>query len=129
MKKKILLIDDDEDLLRSFQVNLEIFGYVVSTASNSQDGLKILIRDKPDLIVLDVMMNTELEGFNLLHQLKDDPENDKLPILMLTGISSKLRAHLFSADEITKNLPNVRIQAKPVTPLFLVEIIEEMLNE
>ena len=129
MRRKILLIDDDEDLLRSFQVNLEIFGYFVTTAPDSKLGLKMLNSDKPDLIVLDVMMETELEGYDLLHQLKSDPENDELPILMLTGITNKLGIDVFSGGEKRKNLPNVRIQTKPVTPLFLVEIIEEMLKD
>lgn len=129
MKKKILLIDDDDDLLRSFQVNLEIFGYDVTTAADSKEGLIMLKKEKPDLMVLDVMMHTNLEGFTFLHQLKNEPEYEKMPILILTGMADQLGVNLISAVENDKALPNVRFQDKPIAPLVLVEIIEEMLKE
>jgi len=129
MKKKILLIDDDEDLLRSFQVNLEIFGYDVITASDSNQGLIMLKKEKPDFMVLDVMMNTNLEGYSFLHQIKKEPEYEKLPILLLTGMTDQLGVNLSPGVEDVKTLPNVRFQDKPVAPLFLVELIENMLKE
>lgn len=128
MKKKILLIDDDEDLLRSFQVNLEIFGYVVTTAHDSKEGLIMLEKDKPDLIVLDVMMNTETEGYNFLQQIKSISVYEKLPILILSAIHD-IHGTDLSVNENQKNQPEVRYQEKPVAPLFLVELIEDMLKE
>jgi len=128
MKKMILLIDDDEDLLRSFQVNLEIFGYNVVTAPNSDEGLIILKNEKPDLVVLDVMMNTNLEGFNFLLRIKNELEYKNLPILLLTGMSDQLGVNLFSAVEDVEILPNVRFRDKPIAPLELGELIEDMLQ-
>lgn len=124
----ILLIDDDEDLLRSFQVNLEIFGYNVVTAPNSDEGLIILKNEKPDLVVLDVMMNTNLEGFNFLLRIKNELEYKNLPILLLTGMSDQLGVNLFSAVEDVEILPNVRFRDKPIAPLELGELIEDMLQ-
>ena len=126
VKKKILLVDDDEDLLRSFQINLEIFGYEVSTAIDSDEGLKALRSDDPDIIILDVMMNTNLEGYNFLHRIKKEPKYKMKPVLLLTGMFDQLGVNLYAAVEDVKVLPNVRIQDKPIPPLRLVEIIEEI---
>ena len=128
MKKKILLIDDDEDLLRSFQVTLENSGFDVITAFDGESGFLRLKNDKPDLLVLDVMMNTNLEGYNLLHVIKNVPEYKKLPIIMLTGMRDAIGVTLASAVEDESIFQNVRFQDKPVNPRFLAEIIEEMLK-
>lgn len=126
MKNKILLIDDDEDLLRAFQINLEIFGYKITTAHNKNEALLRLKETKPDLIVLDIVMDTNLEGFDLLYKLKESKDYVDLPILVLTGITDKLGVNFFSGD-LGKLPPNVKIQEKPVPPIFLVELIENML--
>ncbi len=127
MNKKILLIDDDEDLLRSFQVNLEIYGYEVVTAPDSREGMHMLENEKPDFIVLDVMMNSNLEGYNFLHQIKARAEWKQTPVLMLTGMVDQLGVNLLSAVDDENMFPNVRFHDKPIAPLDLVEIIEEML--
>lgn len=128
MKKKILLVDDDEDLLRSFQVTLESKGYDVITVNDGKEGFAKLKNEKPDLLVLDVMMNTNLEGYNLLHTIKKEPEYKKMPIILLTGMVDQLGVNLYSGVEDEKMLPNVRFQDKPIDPLLLVELIEEMLK-
>jgi two-component system alkaline phosphatase synthesis response regulator PhoP len=129
MRKKILLIDDDEDLLRSFQVILESNGFDVISCTEGKNGFLMLKKDKPDLLVLDVMMNTELEGYSLLHVIKSDPEYKKMPIILLTGMSDKLGVNLYSAVEDESLLPNVRFQDKPINPHLLVEMIGDMLKE
>ncbi|MFA4851395.1 MAG: response regulator [Bacteroidales bacterium] len=128
MKKKILLIDDDEDLLRSFQVTLESKGYDVIAAYDGKEGFTKLKNEKPDLLVLDVMMDTNLEGYNLLHIIKKEPEYRKMPIILLTGMVDQLGVNLYSGVEDEKMLPNVRFQDKPIDPLILVELIEDMLK-
>ncbi len=128
MKKKILLVDDDEDLLRSFQVMLESKGYDVITVSNGKEGFVKLKEEKPDLLVLDVMMDSNLEGYNLLHNIKKEPEYKKLPIIILTGMVDQLGVNLRSGVEDEKLLPNVCFQDKPIDPLILVELVEDMLK-
>ena len=128
MKKKILLIDDDKDLLRAFQVTLEVKGYDVVTVSDGKEGFGKIISEKPDLVVLDVMMNTNLEGYTLLHLIKKEPEFKKLPIILLTGMKDQLGVNLYSGVEDEAMLPNVRFQDKPVDPLYLVEMITDLLK-
>jgi DNA-binding response OmpR family regulator len=128
MEKKVLLIDDDEDLLRSFQVILEYNGFQVVTATDGKIGFAKLKEEHPDLVVLDVMMNSNLEGYNLLHTIKKDTENKKLPIILLTGMRDQLGVNLYSGVEDESLFPNVRYLDKPIDPLLLVEQIKAMLK-
>jgi two-component system phosphate regulon response regulator PhoB/two-component system alkaline phosphatase synthesis response regulator PhoP/two-component system response regulator VicR len=129
MKNKILLIDDDEDLIRSFQVMLESKGFDVITSSNGKDGYTKLKNENPDLLVLDVMMNTDLEGYNLLHVIKQEPVFKKIPIILLTGMIDKLGVNLVSGVEDETMLPNVHFQDKPIDPQVLVKMIQDLLTE
>jgi CheY-like chemotaxis protein len=128
MKTKILLVDDDEDLIRSFQIIFESKGFDVVTAKNGQEGFVKLKADQPDLLVLDIMMNSNLEGYNLLNTIKKEPEYKKFPIIMLTGMRDQLGVNLYSAVEDESMFPNVRYLDKPIDPLTLAEIIRDMLN-
>ncbi|TSA34718.1 MAG: response regulator [Porphyromonadaceae bacterium] len=128
MNKKVLLIDDDEDLLRSFQVTIENQGFAVYTSDNGTDGLALLRSEKPDLLVLDVMMRTNLEGYNLLHLIKKEPEFKKLPIIILTGMVGQLGVNLASGVEDEILFPNVRFQDKPIDPIILARMIEDILS-
>lgn len=129
MKKKILLVDDDLDLLRSFQIYLENKGYIVFTASDGKEGFTKLKEEKPDLLVLDVMMDTNFEGYNLLHRIKEEPANKTLPIIILTGMKDQLGVNLYSGVEDVPILPNAYFRDKPIDPLALAELIQELLKE
>lgn len=129
MKRKILMIDDDQDFLRSNQVNLETNGYEVISAPNGHDGFERLQNEKPDLVILDVMMDTNLEGYNLLHRIKQDAGHKSLPIIMLTGMVDQMGVNLYSAVEDAAIFPHVRFQDKPVDPMYLLDLIEELLAE
>ena len=126
--KKILLIDDDQDLLRSFQVALENQGFAVFTAVNGQDGYKMIQNEAPDLLVLDVMMDTNLEGYNLLHKIKKENRYMDLPVILLTGMSSQLGVNLYSGVDDETMFPNVHFQDKPVDPIRLGIMIQKMLE-
>ena len=129
MKKKVLLIDDDEDLLRSFQVTLESKNYEVATASDSQEGFIKLKEQKPDLVVLDVMMNTNLEGYNMLHAIKKNAAYKNMPIILLTGMVDQMGVNLSSGVEDEKLFPNVHFQDKPIDPLLLADLITALLAD
>jgi DNA-binding response OmpR family regulator len=129
MNNRILLIDDDEDLLRSFQVILEAHGYDVFTLNDTSNCFTVLRNFKPDVLVLDVMMNTDLEGFELLQALKKDAAYRDLPVILLTGIREQIGVDLFSTIENESLFPKVRCQDKPVSSQFLMEMIRNMLNE
>ena len=90
-KGEILLVDDDPDLRDSLQIILEKNGYTVRTASNGQEALEALKTKKPDLMILDIMMATDTEGFDLAYELKNRPSSKDLPIILLTSFLEKVR--------------------------------------
>jgi CheY-like chemotaxis protein len=87
-KAKILLIDDDVDFVESTKIVLESQPYEVIVAVNGDDGLRKAKEEKPDLILLDVIMPVE-NGFTAAEQFKKDPELADIPVLMLTSYSTK----------------------------------------
>jgi len=87
-KAKILLIDDDADFVESTKMVLESKPYEVIVAVDGDDGLRKAREEKPDLILLDIIMPVE-NGFTAAEQLKKDPELADIPVLMLTSYSTK----------------------------------------
>jgi two-component system alkaline phosphatase synthesis response regulator PhoP/two-component system response regulator VicR len=82
--KKILTCDDEKNIVRLIQVNLERYGFEVVTAFNGNECLEKVKSEKPDLIVLDLMM-PEMSGFEVLERLKQDPTTEGIPVIMLTA--------------------------------------------
>jgi DNA-binding response OmpR family regulator len=82
--KKILIIEDDPSFLRAVSHIVEKEGYNVTTASNGMTGLRMAKEDKPDLLILDVML-PGLDGFEICSRLRNEPETAKLPIIMLSA--------------------------------------------
>jgi len=80
-------------------------------------------------LVLDVMMNSNIEGYDLLNVIKKDPDNGKMPGIILTGMRDQLGISLISDEEDETVFPNVRFEDKPINPHLLVEIIRDMLKE
>ena len=75
-KAKIVVVDDDKDIRDSLQVILESNEYTVTTAANKNDGLQMIRDVKPDLSILDVMMDSWQDGFDMARELKKDSELD-----------------------------------------------------
>ena len=90
-RAEILVVDDDPDIVDSLRIILESNQYAVRTASNGREAMKALEDRMPDLMILDIMMATDTEGFDLAYKLREDPEFKKLPILMLTSFLDKVR--------------------------------------
>lgn len=82
--RKVLVVDDDEHILRSLAQYLELEEFSVRTASGGAEALALVEEEKPDLMVLDVMM-PEMDGFEVLENLRRNPETEKLPVIMLTA--------------------------------------------
>lgn len=82
--KKILVVDDERHIVRLIQVNLERQGYNVVTAHDGKEALEKVASEKPDLVVLDVMM-PYMDGFEVLRTLRRNPETAELPVIMLTA--------------------------------------------
>jgi len=83
-KHKVLLVDDDQQILRSLRVYLELENYQVETASNGKEALEKLKDSKPEIIVLDIMM-PEMDGFEVMEKMKEDEEIAGIPVIMLTA--------------------------------------------
>lgn len=89
MDEKILIIEDDPGTLRLMVYTLQHEGYQVITAANGLDGLKKALKEKPGLVMLDVML-PGIDGFEICHRLRDDPQTSHLPILMLSGKAQEI---------------------------------------
>ncbi len=126
-KNKILLIDDDADFLASTRIFLESKKYEVETAFNSKTGLEVLKSFHPDLIILDIMMETSLEGFNFLNELKADNNFKDIPIIMSTGMAKAIGVNMRSAIEDVDFLPKTKFIDKSGDWTELEEAIKEYL--
>jgi len=105
MKKKVLVVDDEVELAKAIQVRLEHANYEVSVAHSGPEGLEKSQLEKPDLILLDVMM-PGMDGFEVLNRLRINPETQHIPVVMLTAkgdTGSMFKAHdLGSTDYFIK---------------------------
>jgi CheY-like chemotaxis protein len=128
--EKILIIDDDDDLVHALRLPLEAAGYRVSRAASGNEGLQKIKEGKPDLIILDVMMDTTTEGFHISLALRSpDPKSEykdysKIPILMLTSIHSTTNLR-FGPDK--DYLPVDAFIEKPIEPAELLQKVREHL--
>ena len=102
MPRKILTCDDEKHIVRLIQVNLERQGYEVITAYNGAECLAKVAEDRPDLIVLDVMM-PEMTGFEVLEALKKNPDTENIPVIMLTMKDDKKRGYGLGEANIITN--------------------------
>jgi len=84
MPKKILAVDDEKHIVRLVQVNLERQGYEVITAYDGKEALQKVEEERPDLVVLDVMM-PYMDGFEVLQNLRRNPSTRDIPVIMLTA--------------------------------------------
>ena len=84
--KKILVVDDDIDIINILQTILSNEGYQVVTANDKKEGLEKMKAEKPDLAILDVMMTTQYEGFELAKEIRETPEIKDIPVLLQTSI-------------------------------------------
>jgi CheY-like chemotaxis protein len=126
-KARILLVDDDADFVESTKTILESEPYEVIVAANGDDGLRKARDEKPDLILLDIIMPVE-DGFTAAEQLKKDPKLAKIPVLMLTSYSTRgagtsiprSRGYELDAEDYID---------KPVTPKDLLTVVEKHLKK
>lgn len=126
-KKTILVVDDDPDVVEVIRTVLESAGYFVESAFDGDSGLAKMRAKKPDLVILDVMMRRETEGFHVSYAIKNDPELAKIPILMLTAIGEKTGMK-FSPEKDGEYLPVEAFVEKPIEPKDLLARVEKLLS-
>lgn len=131
--KKILIIDDDTDMVEAMKIALESVGYNVNSAPNGTLGLQELLNVKPDLVILDVMMETDTEGFNVAWAIRSDDENSKyaafktIPILMITAVGQEKKMK-FDPKKDQDFLPVNDFVEKPVRPADLIAKVAKYLG-
>jgi CheY-like chemotaxis protein len=127
MAKKILVIDDDSDFVESVVNLLEAKGYQVASASNGKDGVAKAKTEKPNMILLDVMMNTKDEGFTVARELQQTPGVKGTPVVMVTGVRKEMNLPFgFEPDETW--LPVKQILEKPVKPETLLKAVADAIG-
>jgi two-component system alkaline phosphatase synthesis response regulator PhoP len=126
-KVKILLVDDDPDFVAATKVVLESKPYEVIVAYDGDEGLEKAKDDRPDLIILDVIMPVK-DGFMVCQQLKKDPQLSSIPVLMLTAFSEKFGETSVSLSQ-GLTLEAEDFIDKPVTPAELLLRVERLLKK
>ena len=120
---KIVIIDDDPDILDVSKIVLTSKGYKVFTAQNPDDGYKLIVDQKPDLIILDVMMNEPDDGFFLAQKLRK--EKIETPVIMYTSVSKALGIEFGKSEMV----PVDEYVEKPISPDELIAKVEKLLHE
>ena len=120
MASKILVVDDDPNFVEITSTILLKEGYEVVTAANGNQALAKVRADKPDLILLDIMMTTILDGVNVSQKLREAPELRQIPLVMVSSIANTEYAELFPTDEY---LHVDRWLSKPIQPDELLSAV------
>jgi len=126
--KTVMVVDDDPDLVETTKLALESAGYEVMTAGDGQEALAKLGQRKPDLILLDIMMARLTEGFDLSYRLRKDPELSKIPIIIVSGISSKTGFD-FASEKDTDYVKAEDFLEKPVSTEVLLKRVAEVIAQ
>jgi len=128
MPKKILIIDDDSDFVEAISMLLEAKGYEVISAPEGNTGFSQAKEQLPGLILLDVMMATKSEGFDVAEQLKNEPATKDIPVVLITGIRRDMNLP-FGFDPDDDWLPVKAVLEKPVKPDLLLKTVEKYIEK
>ncbi|RLE13780.1 response regulator [Candidatus Aerophobetes bacterium] len=128
MREKVLIVDDEVDFVEINKAALENKGYQVISAYNGEEGVKKALEEKPDIVILDVMMTTKTEGFDVARELRKHKEMQDTPIIMLTAIRERMDIK-WKIQPDKEWLPVTEFLEKPVPPDKLIEKVEEMLKK
>jgi len=119
-KKKILIIDDEIELVNLVKIRLEANGYEVATANSGLEGLSQAISGLPDLVILDIAM-PEMDGYTTLQKLKEEAKTKNIPVIMLTA-HSKMES-LFEMEGVSDYI------VKPFEPQDLLSRVNKVLQQ
>ena len=132
MKKKILIIEDQAPMRRNIALMLQMEGYQVSTAENGRAGLEVARRERPDLVLSDVMM-PELDGYGVVQALREDESFANTPFIFLTAKSDRTDVRIgmnFGADDyLTKPVVRDDLLAAVQSRLARAEALQQRISE
>src|ERR1051325_9023790 len=125
--KSILVIDDNQDIRENTAEILEMGGYKIFTAENGKKGIELALKEKPDVIVCDIMM-PELDGYGVLHLLRKNPESQNIPFIFLTAKTERSDfrkgMEMGADDYITKPFEDIELLNAIETRLKKAEILD-----
>ena len=122
---KILVIDDDRDFIKITRMILQSGGYDVITAASGDEGLKVMRREKPNMVILDVMMAYILEGLDIRRQMAADPDLKNIPVIMSTSLTGERVQRNLPSDEY---VPDSAWLHKPIDPDKLLEQVKKTIG-
>ena len=124
MSKKILMIDDDDELVESVKILLEAKGYEFLSAPSSAEGFEMAKKEQPSLILLDVMMTHDSDGLDGAVKLKNEKLTADIPVIMMTGIRRPDNLlESYASDEKFSNIKG--IYEKPLKPETLIKLVNK----
>lgn len=122
---KILIADDDPDYVLICRRILEAEGYEVLEAANGTQALEVMRQQRPDLLLLDVMMTTTLEGVEISKELESDPDLKDIPVVMISSIATTEYAPEFPEERV----PIEAWISKPLQPSVLLGTVRRFVGE
>ncbi|MBA3053241.1 MAG: response regulator [Candidatus Omnitrophota bacterium] len=122
MNEKILVVDDEENIVDLINATLSAGGYYVITASDGKDGLEKAVKERPDLILMDVRMPV-MDGFTACKNIRANPVTAKIPVIFLTASTQK------GANENAQKSGADHFLTKPFDPIELTEFIDTILHK
>jgi DNA-binding response OmpR family regulator len=121
----ILVVDDDLDFVNITRMILESQHYQVITAANGEQGLQVMRREKPDLVILDIMMSYIMDGLDVRRKMAEDGALQHIPVIMVTSLTStRAQGEMPGHDYI----PDSQWLNKPIDPDLLLERVRELLG-
>jgi CheY-like chemotaxis protein len=124
---KIMIVDDDPGIRDSLQTILESRQYTVITAADRTEGMDKIKAEKPDLLILDIMMSSWLDGLDMSKKLKKDPQFSDMPIVMLTAVRAKTGFDLRPRNGGPDWCSVDAYLDKPIAPATLLAEVERLL--
>jgi len=124
--KKILIVDDDKDFLKITKTILHANNYEIVTAANGEQALAAMRKEKPDLVILDIMMSYILDGLDVRRAMAEDNELKNIPVIMATSLTAEKAKGTLPTDEY---VPDAEWLHKPIDPDTLVERVKKVLNK
>lgn len=123
---KVLVVDDEIEFVEVTRIVLERDGFTVVSAHSGEEGREVAVAEKPDLIILDVMMETKTAGFETARWLRENETTREIPIIMLTAVNQEVPWR-FGPDDIW--LPVDSFVDKPVTPETLLDEAHKAISQ
>ncbi|MFC2165419.1 response regulator transcription factor [Acidobacteriota bacterium] len=129
--KKILVVDDDSEFSDAIMGLLKLAKYDVVIASDRKEGIEKFYSEKPDLVLLDIMMDTPVDGFSLCHEMKTSRKDweKNIPVIFVSATKEKTGSrHTFTGEQEGWRGPDDYLD-KPIKPAELLECIEKHLEK